>query len=401
MRLTGVTIKDFFIGDTLNINWGFVLDLPYFRDMDKTEQNPRWHSEGSVLNHTKLVCEEMLKLLNSDECVNLLFHKKRLLMLSALFHDIGKPSTTELGKDGNWHSYGHDNVGSKLARRMLWDWDIFDREYIAHMVRYHMEPLHVHKQKNPEKGMLKLMSVLPYEELYLLKMADLNGAIQDPAFSTKEEDRQIVLDFRTKCSELWNAHSTAPFVNSLYRIPDFYMPMPFSYLGNEKVKTHAPTLHVMVGLPGSGKNSLIEELKAESIISSSAVILSRDDIRVELGYCSEEEKIVGTEEQEKEVTKVFNQRLTQAMREGKDIVVNNINLTEKRRKALKNQLPKYNYVYWYVEAPTLSDNLVRRYSQIDEPVFDNMLRNFEFPQTYECDLLYVYKQKTLTDDEEF
>jgi predicted kinase len=179
------------------------------------------------------------------------------------------------------------------------------------------------------------------------------------------------------------------------------MPMPFSYLGNEKVKTHEPTLHVMVGLPGSGKNSLIEELKAESIISSSAIILSRDDIRVELGLCSEDEKIVGTEEQEKQVTKVFNQRLNQAMKEGKDIVVNNINLTEKRRKALRNQLPKYNYVYWYVEAPTLSDNLVRRYSQIDKSVFNNMLKNFEFPQTYECDLLYVYKQQNLTDDEEF
>jgi hypothetical protein len=80
------------------------------------------------------------------------------------------------------------------------------------------------------------------------------------------------------------------------------------------------------------------------------------------------------------------------MKEKKDIVVNNINLSEKRRKALKNQCSTYSPVYWYVEAPTFVDNLSRRDGQIGEEVFHNMIKNFDFPQVFECDLLNIYKQ---------
>jgi predicted kinase len=161
---------------------------------------------------------------------------------------------------------------------------------------------------------------------------------------------------------------------------------------NFKVKEKKGTLHVMIGLPGSGKNTYLAEKIATSEIPASALILSRDDIRVELGFCTEDEKIVGTDAQEKAVTKLFNERLNEAIKVGRDIVVNNINLSEKRRKALKNQCPNYEVVYWYVEAPTLADNLRRREGQIGEKVFDNMISNFDFPQLFECNILNIFKQ---------
>lgn len=34
-------LEDFFIDDTINVNWDFVWSLPHFCDLDKDEQNPR------------------------------------------------------------------------------------------------------------------------------------------------------------------------------------------------------------------------------------------------------------------------------------------------------------------------------------------------------------------------
>ena len=387
-----MTVSDFFIGNTLDINWDFVLTLPHFCDLEKTQQNPRWHMEGNVLNHVKKTCEYMQKFM-SEKVTSPWY--KRLMVLSALFHDIGKPSTTFMGNDGNWHSYGHENVGAKLTREMLWDWNLYEREFIANMVKYHMEPLFVFKQKDSDKAIKRMMSTVPYQALYYLKMSDLLAAEQDPEFSTKEQDKAIVNDFLKRCEEIHIENDRImPLVNNFRNMTD---DMVSDSLGDFSIRNFPQSfsggfLHIMIGLPGSGKNTWIEELKAKSYIKSDAVILSRDDIRVELGYCTEDEKIVGTDEQEKKVTKIFNERLNAAMKEKKDIVVNNINLSEKRRKALKNQCSTYSPVYWYVEAPTLSDNLSRREGQIEENVFHNMIKNFDFPQLFECDLLNIYKQ---------
>ena len=390
-----MTLNDFFIGDTLTLNWDYIWTLPHFCDMHKTEQNPRWHSEGTCLDHTMLVVNNMFKQVN-DISLSLSYtlHKKRLLMLAALFHDVGKPTTTFKGKDGNWHSYGHENVGEKIARRMLWDWDIKDREFICHLVKYHMEPLFVFKQNNPDIAIRRIISSIDYFALHRLKTCDFLGALQDPEFSTKDRDSVILETFFDKCFEYdfnEKIKTTIPMVSQL-STGEFSICDENEDIKNFKVKEKKGTLHVMIGLPGSGKNTYLAEKIATSEIPADALILSRDDIRVELGFCTEDEKIVGTDAQEKAVTKLFNERLNEAVKLGRDIVVNNINLSEKRRKALKNQCPNYEVVYWYIEAPTLADNIKRRDGQIEKKVFDNMILNFDFPQTFECNILNIFKQ---------
>lgn len=388
-----MTLNDFFIGDTLTLNWDYIWTLPYFCEMDKTEQNPRWHSEGTAKEHTILVVNNMFKQVEGDNFeVGYSLHKRRLLILAALFHDVGKPNTTFKGKDDNWHSYGHENVGEKLARRMLWDWDIKDREFICHLVKYHMSPLFVFKQNDPDTAIKRMMSSVDWVSLERLKMCDLLGAIQDPEFSTKEQDKQIIEAFGKRCFDIdYDKKFTTSMVDQL-GVGEFSLCDDDVSIKNFRVKEKKGTLHVMIGLPGSGKNTYLAEKIATSEIPASALILSRDDIRVELGFCTEDEKIVGTDAQEKAVTKLFNERLNEAIKVGRDIVVNNINLSEKRRKALKNQCPNYEVVYWYVEAPTLSDNLRRREGQIEGKVFDNMISNFDFPQLFECNILNIFKQ---------
>ena len=386
-------INDFFIEKSLELNWEFILNLPHFKEMENTQQNPRWHSEGNCLKHVQLTCEHAIRYMEENTDKSL--YNKRLFILAALFHDVGKPKTTFLGeKDGNWHSYGHENVGSKIVREMLWDWDIYDREYIAHMVKWHMEPLVYQKAKNPKGVVDKITKDVPYEDIYMLKMCDLEGALQDPSCSTKERDKEILKEFREVGRELNNI----PWISMLQFFPLRPQPDINNWVGCSGdvpcYKSYESSeVHIMIGLPGSGKNRYVDFLK-EKYPEKEFVILSRDDIRVELGYCTEDEKIVGTEKQEKKVTEIFNQRLLEAVDAKKPVIINNVNQSKKRRKAFKTFLGnrKIRWYYWYIEAPTLQDNFDRRKGQISESVFYNMIQNFDFPEPEEYTNFTVVKQ---------
>lgn len=93
------------------------------------------------------------------------------------------------------------------------------------------------------------------------------------------------------------------------------------------------------------------------------------------------------------VSEVFNKRFIKALDDGKDVVLNNINLKKRYRDDFKrlagNRLIDWRYVY--VEAPTIEDNIKRR------PTFDpqqlrNMTEVLEWPQPDEYDRLLISKQ---------
>lgn len=87
-------------------------------------------------------------------------------------------------------------------------------------------------------------------------------------------------------------------------------------------------LIIMVGLPGSGKNTYIRDHLSDY------TIISSDDIRVEL---------YGFEDQtrNKEVFNLMRERTKEALKSGQSVVYNATNLSAKRRKALANEMKKY------------------------------------------------------------
>lgn len=99
-------ISDLIDFNTAKYNWNAIEDVPEFAQLKNCPQNPKWHGEGNAWEHTKRVCEEAVKIFcgrNKDS-------NARALLTSALFHDIGK-GTTSFEKDGIWHSYGHEIEG--------------------------------------------------------------------------------------------------------------------------------------------------------------------------------------------------------------------------------------------------------------------------------------------------
>lgn len=79
-----------------------------------TPQDPYWHPEGDVLVHSLGAAD--LAAAYADER-DIHPDRRALLVLAALFHDLGKPDTTRR-KDGRIMSHGHAERGAEVIRSM-------------------------------------------------------------------------------------------------------------------------------------------------------------------------------------------------------------------------------------------------------------------------------------------
>jgi poly(A) polymerase len=102
--------------------------LPEMESLKGCEQPPEFHPEGDVFIHTRL----MLSLLPE--------HVSLPLVLSVLFHDLGKPATRQVDATGRARFNGHEAVSARIAeeilRRLRFSNDTL--EATVEMVRNHM-----------------------------------------------------------------------------------------------------------------------------------------------------------------------------------------------------------------------------------------------------------------------
>ena len=136
-------------------------------------QNPAYHAEGDVWNHTMLVLDAAAALRPQAQ-------QPLGLMLAALCHDLGKALTTRV-RDGRIISHGHEAAGIPLTQALLRGLGFTDpalTAYVCSMVRLHMRPNALAAQGSGEKAVNRLFreSVCP-ADLVLLAAADRGGRI--------------------------------------------------------------------------------------------------------------------------------------------------------------------------------------------------------------------------------
>lgn len=350
---------------TFEYNWDEILKIHEFKKLKNCEQNPKWHSEGDAFAHTEIVCNAAVEICREKHWENEPGFAG-LLLTSALFHDIGKCVTTNKGKDGNWHAYGHDFEGEKITRRILWDEDVEFREGVCALVRNHMNILQIFDSKSPIDKIAETSRRVPNMYiLMLLKKCDIIGSLQDDKISKMHDLDKM--DFLGQIINRMDC-SYRPFDDYIGHIKESM---------NYNTKPHIK-VYVMIGLPGSGKSTYAQKLVGDG---SADIIVSRDVIREKLGYCEKDEKVVLSKGKENEVTKVFNETILDAANQGKTIVIDNLNLKFEYRNSYKSLLSNY-YVEWeyvYVEAENLAVNIARRRNQIDESVLKDMIMKIEWP----------------------
>jgi tRNA nucleotidyltransferase/poly(A) polymerase len=81
--------------------------LPELEALKGCKQPPQFHPEGDVFQHTRL----MLQLLPNDVSLP--------LILSVLFHDIGKPPTSSVDEKGRIRFNGHDRIGAEMTEGLM------------------------------------------------------------------------------------------------------------------------------------------------------------------------------------------------------------------------------------------------------------------------------------------
>lgn len=126
-------------GFDLLVDSGLMLAvLPEILDLQGCGQPPEWHPEGDVFVHTRL----MLSLLEPEASLP--------LVLSVLFHDIGKPATRTVDEDtGRIRFNGHDSLGAEMTeailKRLRYSNSVIEATVAG--VRHHMHFKDVQKMK--------------------------------------------------------------------------------------------------------------------------------------------------------------------------------------------------------------------------------------------------------------
>lgn len=378
------------------VKWEYIETIPEFSALKDTKQSETWHKEGNAWEHTKRVVSELEKILNR-EGVTVGSQRWVRLIIAALCHDLGKPTTTKWDDEKkDYTTKCHGREGAMITRRLFFEEPVESREDVCYMVRHHMDLHHVFdKGDDVADRQLIRMSYgrVPVFEMAWLNEADSRGSvndIEDEAFlSGKYEKIRKYADslcvWNDRYRGFWNGEEIRKFF--LNRDSD----VPF--IGVTEMlwfpkgsRTAFPTCYVMIGLPGAGKDTYIAEHLKE------VNELCRDKIRTEIGI--EGEKPMGNKEQEEEVTRIFNERMTHYIDYGEDFVVNNTMLRRQYREdVLKAIAGKgYRVIYIYVESPSVNENKRRRNGTIPGKVIDRMLSGFEFPEPWEYDKLIVSKQ---------
>jgi tRNA nucleotidyltransferase (CCA-adding enzyme) len=183
-----------------------VLDqlFPEIKSLIDVPQDPDWHPEGDVFVHTRLVIDRARELIE-----DLPYAKQITVMLAALCHDFGKPSTTEFLED-HWRSRGHEEAGvlptqTFLDRLNMHTLDGYDvRSQVIALVREHLKPGEFYKKRDEvgDGAFRRLARKCELDLLYRVATADSLGRNADWVPREKWYDAEAQEWFIQRAKEL-------------------------------------------------------------------------------------------------------------------------------------------------------------------------------------------------------
>lgn len=156
---------------SLGIRWLHTINrlhdiLPELANTVTIAQDPRWHPEGNVFEHSMQALDAAAAMHYADD------DEKLCILYAALCHDLGKVSTTFQDAKGI-HSYGHAQAGQKYARTML-NRIVVNKKLIKKvtgLVRWHMYVYDMPDSKQEQKTYFFVKRLAYYLSLYNVNIA--------------------------------------------------------------------------------------------------------------------------------------------------------------------------------------------------------------------------------------
>jgi predicted kinase len=248
--------------------------FPRLKKLESTPQSPRYHAEGNVGIHTRMVLDALL---HSSHYQGAPQGTREVLFLSALLHDLCKPETTVVDPiTGHIGQPGHSRRGAVDVRALLWEAGApFDtREAICRIIAAHQVPFYAfdsRKGESPEFIARKLSWELRLVDLICVARADMQGRI-----CTDQQARLDDIDlFEALANEdgcLWHPRAAASDYTRL-----MYARGAQLHLDSPLFQPHGSKVTVLSGLPASGKDTWVRAH------AKGLAVVSFDDAKTELG----------------------------------------------------------------------------------------------------------------------
>jgi tRNA nucleotidyltransferase (CCA-adding enzyme) len=147
--------------------------LDHFPELDAlvgVPQEPEWHPEGSVYNHTLLALNATAAERTGEE------HEDLVVALAVLCHDLGKSAATTV-EDGRVRSIGHDQAGEAPTRKLLARLTGESRlvEQVVPLVLEHLRPGQLYEANAGDAAVRRLAARVPIHRLVRVARADQFG----------------------------------------------------------------------------------------------------------------------------------------------------------------------------------------------------------------------------------
>ncbi|MBD2338994.1 AAA family ATPase [Calothrix sp. FACHB-156] len=351
-----------------SINWSVLeAEFDWLRSLANCPQDPRYHAEGNVLIHTKLVCEELVAL---PQWGALPAKGRSVLFAAALLHDVAKPAATEIADDGAISSKGHVVQGAKMAQQILWDLQVpfKEREAIASLVKYGSLPLWFWDKSNPERAVIKASQIIRCDMLAMLAEADVRGRYCNDQAQLLER----IEFFREFCQENHCFDQPRQFPSAHSRFIYFQKEN-----GNPDYEAYDDTrfqVVMMSGLPGSGKDTWIKENLPDW------QVISLDKLRQQMGIDPEDDQGV--------IANAAKALAKEYMRNGQSFVWNATNLSRQLRGMLIRMFANYQGRIRIVYLETSWEELLRRNcdrtAKVPEKVLYRLKNRLDVPDITEA-----------------
>lgn len=377
--------------------------LPLLDDLEATPQDPQWHAEGNVAQHSALVLAQALELTDGLDDFD-----RATLLLSAALHDIGKALTTreEIQSDGSTRlrsrqhaRRGRDYLSYRLLETGLHPSLIFN--VLALVGEHHS--LHRAIDSDLGRGVYALARRVPLPLLVRLARADARGRVVTAGDGARGEPfhGEGLADYLQLLAEdlgLWNnPHPYADFRAEIVRLlpdapPDLlalaygrgvqdwengliHTPHEAVARVQQAAKDGFPRLTVLCGPSGSGKSTLAQSF-------ADAEIISLDALRSQLGKHAGDQSVNG------QVMQAAREKLREALRRKRHAVWDATSLRRSQRAQVLGLGQDYGAltelrVLW-TRPSLLGLRNSGRERQVSSAVIADQLRMLEFPEVGEA-----------------
>lgn len=346
--------------------------------MQQTQQDAKFHGEGDVFTHTKMVCDA----LDVSECSE---REIAELRIAALLHDIGKIRTTQINGD-DITTPNHSIVGARMTREILWKKfglagtkeALQFRETIVNLVRYHGLPIHAYEDdlgraKMHRAAMNKLLGAYDFtmDKLYRLAKADMIGRIcqdKDNALTAVDLFKEMaesddILYNVIHPVDMFNTHKFLNFKAGNCKHPSFFDDTQCEVV-------------MLCGLPGTGKDTYISKA-----FYKDWSMISLDEIRSELNI-KPGSKIDG------QVIQTAKHRAKMMLRLKRPFIWNATNLTLQQRSQLIDLFETYKARVFIDYLETTPEEQKRRNHNRDnvvpEETINDMIGKLVLPEFFEA-----------------